>query len=139
MSGFSTDWLTLREPYDLRSRNAMVLDAVAAHLEPDFSVQIVDLACGTGSTSRALGPLLPVRQNWRMIDNDLGLLARARAAPVAGDTASTSSRSISTAISKPHSTGRSIWWRPPPCSICNHGWTGSWSRPSRARSRFTPR
>jgi hypothetical protein len=87
MSGFSADWLTLREPYDLRSRNAMVLDAVAAHLDPNFSVQIVDLACGTGSTSRALSPLLPVRQNWRMIDNDLGLLARARATPVAGDTA----------------------------------------------------
>ena len=44
MSGFSADWLTLREPYDLRSRNAMVLDAVAAHLEPNFSVRIVDLA-----------------------------------------------------------------------------------------------
>ena len=87
MSGFSADWLTLREPYDLRSRNAIVLDAVAAHLEPNFSVQIVDLACGTGSTSRALGPHLPVRQNWRLIDNDLGLLARARVTPVAGDTA----------------------------------------------------
>ena len=87
MSGFSADWLTLREPYDLRSRNAMVLDAVAAHLEPNFSVQIVDLACGTGSTSRALGPHLPVRQNWRLIDNDLGLLARAKATPVTRDTA----------------------------------------------------
>jgi SAM-dependent methyltransferase len=87
MSGFSADWLTLREPYDLRARNAMVLDAVAAHLEPKFSVQVVDLACGTGSTARALGPHLPVRQNWRLIDNDLSLLERARATPAPKDTA----------------------------------------------------
>jgi SAM-dependent methyltransferase len=87
MSGFSADWLTLREPYDLRARNPMVLDAVAAHLEPNFSVQVVDLACGTGSTARALGPHLPARQNWRLVDNDLSLLARARATSAPRDTA----------------------------------------------------
>ncbi len=83
MSGFSADWLTLREPYDLRARNPAVLDAVAASLEPLSSVRIVDLACGTGSTLRALSPLLPARQNWKLIDNDLGLLARATATPLA--------------------------------------------------------
>jgi hypothetical protein len=87
MSGFSADWLTLREPYDLRARNPMVLDAVAAHFESDFSVQIVDLACGTGSTARALGPHLPARQNWTLIDNDLSLLARASATPAPRDAA----------------------------------------------------
>jgi hypothetical protein len=87
MSGFSADWLTLREPYDLRARNPMVLDAVGAHFEPDFSVQIVDLACGTGSTARALGPHLPARQNWTLIDNDLSLLARASATPAPRDAA----------------------------------------------------
>ena len=85
MSGFSADWLTLREPYDLRARNPIVLDAVAAHFEPDFSVQVVDLACGTGASARALGPHLPVRQNWRLIDNDLSLLARATATPAPKD------------------------------------------------------
>jgi hypothetical protein len=83
MSGFSADWLTLREPYDLRARNPVVLDAVADSLDPLSSVQVVDLACGTGSTLRALGPHLPVRQNWKLIDNDLGLLARAKATPLA--------------------------------------------------------
>jgi SAM-dependent methyltransferase len=63
MSGFSADWLTLRERYDLRARNPTVLDAVAASLEPLSSVRVVDLACGTGSTLRALSPHLPARQN----------------------------------------------------------------------------
>jgi SAM-dependent methyltransferase len=89
MSGFSADWLTLREPYDLRARNPDVLDAVIARLEPLSSVRIVDLACGTGSTLRALSPLLPARQNWKLIDNDLGLLARATATPLAKHTAVT--------------------------------------------------
>ena len=83
MSGFSADWLTLREPYDLRARNPAVLDAVTAFLEPLSSVRIVDLACGTGSTLRALSPHLPARQNWKLVDNDLGLLARATATPLA--------------------------------------------------------
>ncbi len=83
MSGFSPDWLALREPYDLRSRNPAVLDAVAASLEPLPSVRIVDLACGTGSTLRALSPHLPAGQHWKLIDNDLSLLARATAGPFA--------------------------------------------------------
>ncbi|WP_291686553.1 class I SAM-dependent methyltransferase [Bradyrhizobium sp.] len=83
MTGFSADWLTLREPHDLRARNPEVLDAVAASLGPLSSVRLVDLACGTGSTLRALSPLLPARQNWKLIDNDLGLLARAKATELA--------------------------------------------------------
>jgi SAM-dependent methyltransferase len=82
MSGFSADWLTLRERYDLGARNPTVLDAVAASLEPLSSVRVVDLACGTGSTLRALSPHLPALQNWKLIDNDLGLLARAKATPL---------------------------------------------------------
>jgi hypothetical protein len=83
MSGFSADWLTLREPYDLRARNPTVLDTVAAALDPLSSVRVVDLACGTGATLRALSPHLPAMQNWNLIDNDLGLLARAKATPLA--------------------------------------------------------
>ena len=89
MSGFSAQWLTLREPYDLRARNRTVLDAVAASLKSHRSVGIVDLACGTGSTLRALSPHLLARQNWKLIDNDLDLLARATAVPLANDAAVT--------------------------------------------------
>jgi len=77
VTGFSADWLALREPFDARARNPVVLDAVIAALKGYPSIRIVDLACGTGSTLRALAPRLPVEQSWRLIDNDLGLLARA--------------------------------------------------------------
>ena len=89
MSGFSAEWLKLRETHDMSARNPDVLDAVAAFLEPRSPVQVVDLACGTGSTLRALGPLLPTRQNWKLIDNNLSLLARAKATPLAEHTAMT--------------------------------------------------
>lgn len=82
MSGFSAQWLTLREPYDLRARNRAVLDAVAASLKSQPSARIVDLACGTGSTLRALSPHLPARQNWKLIDHDPDLLARAASSPL---------------------------------------------------------
>jgi SAM-dependent methyltransferase len=77
MTGFSADWLSLREPYDVRARNAKVLAAVAAAFAALPALTIVDLACGTGSTLRALAPRLPGRQNWKLVDNDLGLLVRA--------------------------------------------------------------
>ena len=80
MSGFSADWLALREPYDARARNRDVLDSVAtAAVAAGDAVAVVDLACGTGSTLRAIAPRLPPRQDWRLVDNDLSLLARAAA------------------------------------------------------------
>jgi Methyltransferase domain len=85
MTGFSADWLALRERYDVRARNPAVLKAVVASLAGKTSIRIVDLACGTGSTLRALAPRFPAQQNWRLADNDLSLLARASAmAPPAG-------------------------------------------------------
>ena len=75
MNGFSAAWLALREPYDAHARNADVFSAVAALFKQRDLLRIVDLACGTGSAVRALGPRLAARQNWRLADNDLGLLA----------------------------------------------------------------
>ncbi|CAN0508743.1 unnamed protein product, partial [Phaeothamnion confervicola] len=77
MTGFSADWLALREPHDLRARNATVLAAVVASQAGNTAIRVVDLACGTGSTLRALAPQFHAPQNWRLADNDLGLLARA--------------------------------------------------------------
>lgn len=79
MSGFSAEWLALREPHDLAARNAAVLDAVATAFTEEKSISVVDLACGTGATLRALGPHLPPRQTWRLVDNNLSLLAKASA------------------------------------------------------------
>ena len=74
---FSASWLEQREPFDRSARQDTVIDAAVAALAGRPSVTIVDLACGTGSTLRALGPRIEARQNWRLIDNDLSLLARA--------------------------------------------------------------
>jgi SAM-dependent methyltransferase len=79
MTTFSADWLALREPYDIRARNPAVLNAVVASLERNTPVRIVDLACGTGSTLRALAPRFPAGQTWWLADNDPSLLARASA------------------------------------------------------------
>jgi hypothetical protein len=81
MSSFAADWLALREPHDLRARNSAVLEAVLASLAGKASVNIVDLACGTGSTLRALAPRLSLQQSWRLADNDRALLAHAANMP----------------------------------------------------------
>lgn len=78
MTGFSADWLALREPHDVRARNKAVLEAMVAAFAGRSSLAIVDLACGTGATLRAISPFLPPQQSWRLVDNDLGLLARAK-------------------------------------------------------------
>ena len=74
MSGFSAEWLALRESHDLRARNSIVLDAVAVSFKSRDAVSVVDLACGAGSTVRALRPHLPARQTWDLVDNDPRLL-----------------------------------------------------------------
>jgi SAM-dependent methyltransferase len=77
MSGFSVEWLARREPYDRRARNATVLDAMVRAFSGWPSLSVVDLGCGTGSTLRAISAQLSPRQNWRLVDNSLSLLARA--------------------------------------------------------------
>ena len=80
MSGFSADWLALREPYDrARAQPGGARRGVAAFAEP--------LARSRSSISPAAPArpcarwrrVLPPRQNWRLVDNDLSLLARAPA------------------------------------------------------------
>lgn len=82
---FSAGWLALREPYDRRARNGDVLAALKAAFAKSPAIAVVDLACGTGSTLRAVSPHLPKRQSWRLVDNDLSLLARAAPAQASPD------------------------------------------------------
>lgn len=78
MSGFSPDWLALRAPADDRARARSVRAAALAVLCGRQDPLIVDLACGTGSTVRALTPHLDAGQRWRLVDHDPVLLARAK-------------------------------------------------------------
>jgi hypothetical protein len=77
VSHFSAEWLALREPYDLAARNPNVLDAVAASFKSHPAMRIRDLACGSGSTFRALHRRLPGAQHWDLVDSDPDLLALA--------------------------------------------------------------
>jgi hypothetical protein len=77
MSGFSADWLALREPFDAAARRPRVREEALRSIAGLDPVAIVDLACGSGSGMRALAPHVQARQTWRLVDNDLSLLARA--------------------------------------------------------------
>ncbi len=87
MSGFSPDWLALREPVDHRSRDRALAGRLAAHFQDRPEVAVVDLGCGTGSNIRATSLLLPERQSWTLVDYDTRLLdvARTRLAAWADD------------------------------------------------------
>jgi SAM-dependent methyltransferase len=78
LSGFSADWLALREPADHKARDAALAHRLAEHLAGRETVRILDLGCGTGSNLRALAPTLPCAQAWTLIDYDPALLAVAR-------------------------------------------------------------
>jgi len=78
MSGFSPEWLALREPVDHRSRDAALAEALAHRFAGSDEVTVVDLGCGAGSNIRATFRLLPPRQSWVLVDYDARLLEVAR-------------------------------------------------------------
>lgn len=78
MSGFSPDWLALREPADHAARNPQVLAAVGSAFADRPSLSIVDLGSGTGSNLRGSYGALPARQHWTLVDADPRLLSVAR-------------------------------------------------------------
>jgi hypothetical protein len=77
MSGFSADWLRLREPVDLAARNGQVEDAFLYAL-PEGPVRLMDLASGAGSTVAALSGRLKTHQDWLLTDYDPALLEVSR-------------------------------------------------------------
>ncbi|HQS61558.1 MAG TPA: class I SAM-dependent methyltransferase, partial [Polynucleobacter sp.] len=83
MTSFSTDWLSLREAADHRSRNPFLQNQVLQYLEEIGSlkndpIDIIDLGSGTGSNLRALAPLIQHSQTWTLVDYDPLLLIAAR-------------------------------------------------------------
>ena len=79
MSGFSAEWLALREPADSAARSEPVTTFVAASLAARSTLRIVDIGTGTGANVRYLAGRLPRPQDWQLIDADEHLLATARA------------------------------------------------------------
>ncbi len=81
MSGFSIEWLNLREASDHRARDRHLLKTTANWLNDLKSKDkvIVDLGSGTGSTIRGLqrSTTLAPSIQWRLVDNDPELLAEA--------------------------------------------------------------
>ena len=84
MSGFSTEWLALREPVDHRSRSSALQTRLVGELgrragARGSALRVLDLGCGAGSNLRALAPALPGEQHWTLVDHDPALLRAARA------------------------------------------------------------
>ena len=78
MSGFSAEWLALREAADVAARSAVVTRFVTGALAHHSLLRIVDLGSGTGSNVRYLSHYLPQAQRWQLLDNDAALLDTAR-------------------------------------------------------------
>lgn len=87
MTGFSSQWLSLRESADHRARHAGLLQEVHQYFEKNqpksgksaqVPLRITDLGCGTGSNLRALAQGFPAYQHWTLIDYDPALLKAAR-------------------------------------------------------------
>ena len=85
MTGFSPEWLALREPADHRARHQTLQHQVCTRLEvlartEQRAVRMIDLGCGSGSNLRALAGSLPDQQQWTLVDYDPLLLEAARTA-----------------------------------------------------------
>jgi hypothetical protein len=86
VSGFSAQWLALREPFDTAARSASLAASLRARVRRDGDaapLTILDLGCGAGSNLRYLAPLLGGTQRWRLADHDQQLLDAALATTTA--------------------------------------------------------
>lgn len=70
MSGFASDWLTMREPYDHAARAEPILPMLNAWAAHHRHLAVVDLGGGTGSNLRAISGHLKVPQSWTLIEHD---------------------------------------------------------------------
>jgi SAM-dependent methyltransferase len=114
VTGFSADWLALREPADTRardvnlttrlvqaarqtprSRGASAPSAGAGTVRP--RLRVIDLACGTGANLRYLAPRIGAEQQWQLVDSDSALLEKV--ATVAGCDVKTQRLDLTTDLS----------------------------------------
>lgn len=78
MSGFSPEWLDLREAADAAARDERLLQDAADTVSNHHDPLIVDLGSGTGSMRRALAPRLSgLAPRWKLVDSDADLLDEA--------------------------------------------------------------
>jgi hypothetical protein len=76
VSGFSAEWLALRERADAAARSESLISFVGRGRGPERAApQILDLGGGTGSNIRYLSSRLPSPQHWTLVDDDPALLA----------------------------------------------------------------
>jgi hypothetical protein len=82
VSGFSAEWLALRERSDAAARAATLVADLKRHVAAGTRhapLHVVDLGAGAGSNLRYLAPLLGGMQRWRLVDHDALLLDAALA------------------------------------------------------------
>ncbi|MCR6654140.1 MAG: class I SAM-dependent methyltransferase [Cellvibrionaceae bacterium] len=77
MSGFSVEWLDLREPADSAARDGELLQLTRSWLQRFAAPIVLDLGAGTGSTLRAVSSAQIAQATWRLVDLDDGLLREA--------------------------------------------------------------
>jgi len=83
VSGFSAEWLALREPHDAAARAVALVERLrrTSAARPNGGVAaprtIVDLGAGSGANLRWLAPRLGGEQVWNLVDHDESLLAAA--------------------------------------------------------------
>ncbi len=81
MSGFSVDWLALREPVDAAARGKrlarVACDALRRSSSAAAGIDVIDLGAGTGANLRYVAPLIAAAQRWVLVDNDAVLLESA--------------------------------------------------------------
>ncbi|MFT5176517.1 MAG: hypothetical protein ACI8W7_004713 [Gammaproteobacteria bacterium] len=77
MSGFSAEWLAMREGADAKARSDRPVHALNDWLRDSPTASIIDLGCGSGSNLRWLASRVAAHQHWQLIDNDQHLLSQA--------------------------------------------------------------
>jgi hypothetical protein len=75
MDNSLSTWLQLREPADAAARSGGLTRTIVDAIGNNETVQVLDLATGTGSNLRYLAPRLQGRQRWLVIDRNSSLLA----------------------------------------------------------------